>query len=103
VPDLEKRFQVDLFREAEAIAVRLTPRSRFLAQAIASITLYQHAGDAVPERIVIVGQKGDRTELTLRGVAINPQLPEDAFSLQLGPEVRVTDAGAYARGRGSDR
>ena len=103
VSDLEQRFQVDLYRENEELAVRLTPRSRFVAQAIASITIYQHAEEAVPRRLVILGQKGDRTELSLRDVTINPQLPEDAFSLQLGPGVRVTDVGAFASGRGSDR
>lgn len=103
VPDLEKRFQVDLYREGAELVVRLTPRSRFVAQAVASISIYQHTEDAVPQRIVIAGQKGDRTELSLRDVTINPQLPEDAFSLRLGPEVRVTDIGAFANGRGSDR
>ncbi|HYL80430.1 MAG TPA: outer membrane lipoprotein carrier protein LolA [Candidatus Acidoferrum sp.] len=103
VADLEKRFQVELYRESQALVVKLTPRSRFVAQAVASITLTQHAEDALPRQIVIVGQKGDRTELTLRNVIINPQLPEDAFSLRLGPEVRVTDVGTFASERGSDR
>jgi outer membrane lipoprotein carrier protein len=103
VADLERRFQVDLYRESELLVVRLTPRSRLVAQAVASITISQHEGDAVPRQIVVVGQKGDRTELTLTGVSLNPRLPEDAFTLRLGPEVRVTDIGKFASGGGSDR
>lgn len=103
VADLEKRFQVDLYRENELLVVRLTPRSRFVAQAVASIAIYQDEADAVPRQIVVVGQKGDRTELRLTGVSINPHFPEDAFTLHLGPEVRVTDIGKFASEGGSDR
>jgi outer membrane lipoprotein carrier protein len=103
VADLEKRFQVDLYREHELVVVRLTPRSRFVAQAVASVAIYQHEADAVPRQIVVLGQKGDRTELTLTGVSINPRFPADAFSLHLGPEVRVTDVGKFASEGGSGR
>lgn len=103
VADLEKRFQVDLYRDNALLVVRLTPRSRFVAQAVASVTISQGDTDGVPRQIVVLGQKGDRTELTLTSVSINPHLPEDAFTLQLGPEVRVTDVGKLASEGGSDR
>jgi outer membrane lipoprotein-sorting protein len=90
--ELEKRFQVDVHREAEGTVLRLTPRSPLVAQAVASIAISLADGDAVPRRIVVTGQKGDRTETTLSQVAINPALPGDAFTLRLGPEVRVRDA-----------
>jgi chaperone LolA len=103
VAELEKRFRVDLYRENEQLVLRLIPRSRLVAQAVASVAIHQGAVNAIPRQIVIVGQKGDRTEITLTDVTINPHFAEDAFTLRLGPEVRVTDVGKFAGERGSDR
>ena len=103
LPALEKRFQVDLYRENGRLALMLTPRSRLVAQAVASVTIYQDETEAIPRQIVVVGQKGERTETTLTHVIINPQVPEDAFTLRLGPRVHVTDVGKPASERGSDR
>ena len=101
--DLEKRFRVDLFREQDRTLLVLTPRSRLVAEALTSIAISLSDEDAVPRGITVVGQKGDRTETSLSHVTINPQLSEDAFLLQLGPAVRVTDvpgpAGEVAGGR----
>jgi outer membrane lipoprotein-sorting protein len=101
--DLEKRFRVDVLREEGETLLSLTPRSPLVAQAVASIVISLPDGDAVPRSIVVVGQKGERTETTLSQVAINPSLPGDAFVLSLGPEVRVKDArrpaGEVAGGR----
>ncbi len=103
VGELEKRFQVDLYRGNGRLLLMLTPRSRWVAQAVTSVAIYQHEGEAVPRRIVVVGQKGDRTDTTLTHVIINPHFPEDAFSLRLGPEVRVTDVRKPAGERDSGR
>jgi len=103
VAQLEKRFLVDLYRENDELALRLVPRSRIVAQAIASITIYQNDKEAIPHQIVVIGQKGDRTETTLTQVTINPRVPEDAFTLRLGSRVRVTDVGNPAGERGGDR
>lgn len=103
VPELEKRFQVDLFREDGRLLVVLTPRSRWVAQVVASVAIYQREGEAFPQQIVVTGQKGDRSETTLTHVVLNPQVSEDAFVLRLGPEVRVTDIRKPTGDRGSDR
>lgn len=103
VAELEKRFRVDLYREDGRLVLRLTPRSRWVAQALASVAIYQDEGEAVPRRIVVAGQRGDRTEIALTHVLINPPLPGDPFRLRLGPEVRVTDVGRPGGERGSDR
>jgi outer membrane lipoprotein-sorting protein len=103
VAELEKRFQVDLYREDGQLLLLLTPRSRWVAQAVASVAIYQQEDDAVPRQIVIFGQKGDQTETTLTNVIVNPKLPEDTFTLRLGPEVRVTDVRRTTDERGSDR
>jgi len=101
--DLEKRFRVDVLREEGETLLSLTPRSPLVAQAVASIAISLPDGDAVPRSIVVVGQKGERTETTLNHVTVNPSLPEGAFTLSLGPEVRVKDArrpaGEVAGGR----
>jgi outer membrane lipoprotein-sorting protein len=101
--DLEARFQVDLFREDGGVVLLLTPRSRWVAQAVASVAIHQREADAVPRRIVVVGRKGDRTETTLTDVSVNPQLPENPFTLRLGPEVRVTEIRQPGSETGSDR
>jgi outer membrane lipoprotein-sorting protein len=101
--DLEARFQVDLFREDGGVVLLLTPRSRWVAQAVASVAIHQREADAVPRRIVVVGRKGDRTETTLTDVSVNPQLPENPFTLRLGPEVRVTEVRPPGSETGSDR
>jgi outer membrane lipoprotein-sorting protein len=91
VPELEKRFQVELYRENGGLVLWLTPRSRWVAQAVESVAITQREEDAVPRQIVVVGRKGDRTETTLTQVIINRPFPEDSFTLRLGPGVRVTD------------
>jgi outer membrane lipoprotein-sorting protein len=103
VAELEKRFQVDLYRDDGRLTLWLTPRSRWVAQVIASIAITQEDGDALPRQIVVVGAKGDRTETSLTQVVVNPQLPEDAFALKLGPEVRVVDVRMPAGDRDSGR
>jgi len=103
VTELEKRFQVDLYRESGRLALKLTPRSRLAAQAIASVTIYQGENEAIPRQIVLVGQKGDRTETILTHVSINPRIPEDTFTLRLGPKVKVTEVGKPPSEGGSDR
>ena len=103
VAELERRFLVDLYRESGRLVLMLTPRSPWVARAVASIAIYQDEEQAVPRRIVLVGQKGDRTETTLTHVHINPQFREDPFTLRLGPEVRVTDVGKPADERDSGR
>jgi outer membrane lipoprotein-sorting protein len=99
VDELEKRFQVDLYRDGGRLALWLIPRSRWAAQAIASITITQHEDEALPRQILVVGPKGDRTETSLTHVTVNPPLPQDAFTLRLGPEVRVVEV----RGPGGER
>jgi outer membrane lipoprotein carrier protein len=103
VPELEKRFQVDMHREDGLLVLVLTPRSRWAAKAVASVALYRQDRDAVPSRIVISGQPGDRTEITLTDIVINPPVAEDAFTLRLGPGVRVTDLSRPGGEKGSDR
>lgn len=103
VTELEKRFQVDMHREDGLLVLVLTPRSRWAAKAVASVTLFRQDRDAVPSRIVISGQHGDRTEITLTDIVINPPVAEDAFALRLGPGVRVTDLSRAGGEQGSDR
>jgi outer membrane lipoprotein-sorting protein len=103
VSELEKRFQVDMHREDGLLVLVLTPRSRWVAKAVASVTLFRQDRDAVPSRIVISGQRGDRTEITLTDIVINPPVAEDAFALRLGPGVRVTDLSRPGGEKGSDR
>lgn len=99
--ELEKRFHVELARRNDALILTMTPRSGFMARAVRTITVVQPEGEAVPARIVLLGQKGDRVETVLRDVEINPAIPSDAFRLSLGPHVRVFDA-AERKERGID-
>ncbi len=103
VPELEKRFQVDISHEDGKLTLQLTPRSRWVAQAITSITITQADGEPTPQQFVVVGRKGDRTDTMLTNVVINPQFPDDPFILRLGPDVRVTDGRQAAGDGGSDR
>lgn len=99
LPELERRFLVDLFRGDRQVVLRLIPRSKMLSRSIASIRILQDAADGLPQRIVVQGTKGDLTETTFSGVAINPAFPPDTFTLRFGPEVRVTEAGRPERDR----
>jgi outer membrane lipoprotein-sorting protein len=103
VAELEKRFQVDLYRDDGRLSFVLTPRSRWVARAIASVTITQDEADALPRQIVVVGQKGDRTETSLAHAVVNPPLAEDAFTLRLGPEVRVVEIRRPGQEGGSGR
>jgi outer membrane lipoprotein-sorting protein len=91
VVELEKRFQVDLYREEGRLLLVLTPRSRWVARAVASVTITQEDADGLPRQIAVVGQKGYRTDTTLTRVVVNPLLAEDAFTLRLAPDVRVIE------------
>lgn len=99
LPELERRFLVDLSRGDRQVVLRLIPRSKMLSRSIASIRILQDAADGFPQRIVVRGTKGDLTETTFSGVAVNPVFPPDTFTLRLGPEVRVTEAGRPERNR----
>src|SRR5574337_1147428 len=103
VGELEQRFQVDLFREDGGVVLMLTPRSRWAAQALASVAIHQREEEAVPRQIVVVGRKGDRTVTILTHVIINPEFPENPFTLRLGPEVRVTEVRQPGAETGSGR
>jgi outer membrane lipoprotein-sorting protein len=87
--DLEKRFRVDLARRGGVLVLTLLPRSGFLARALKAITVYQPEEGAIPARVVVLGQKGDRVETLLRDVEVNPSIPPDAFVLRLGPQVKI--------------
>ena len=97
LPELERRFQVDLFRSEDHVVLRLIPRSKMLSRFIASIRIHQDPAEWRPRRIVVEGVRGDRTETTFSGVTLNPEFPPDTFSLRLGPEVRVTETGGPER------
>lgn len=99
LPELERRFQVDLSRSDNEVVLRLIPRSKMLSRVIASIRIHQDPVEGRPRRIVVEGARGDRTETTFSGVTLNPEFPPDTFSLRLGPEVRVTETGGPERNR----
>ncbi len=100
LPELERRFHVDLFRSDDQVVLRLIPRSKMLSRAVASIRIHQDPVEGRPRRIVVEGARGDRTETTFSGVTLNPDFPPDTFVLRLGPEVRVTETGGPERNRG---
>ena len=99
LPELERRFHVDLFRSNDEMVLRLIPRSKMLSRVVASIRIHQDPAEGRPRRIVVEGPRGDRTETTLSGVTLNPEFPPDTFSLRLRPEVRVTETGGPERNR----
>ncbi len=99
LPDLERRFLIDIFRGDGQVVLRLIPRSKMFSRSIASIRIVQDAAGGLPQRIVVQGTKGDLTETTFSKVVINPEFPPDAFTLRLGPEVHVTEAGRPERDR----
>ena len=99
LPELERRFHVDLFRSNDEVVLRLIPRSKMLSRVIASIRIHQDPLEGRARRIVVEGARGDRTETTFSGVILNPDFPPDTFDLRLGPEVRVTGTGGPERDR----
>ena len=99
LPELERRFHVDLFRSDDQVVLRLIPRSKMLSRVIASIRILQDPLEGRPRRIVVEGARGDRTETTFSGVTLNPDFPPGTFTLRLGPEVRVTETGGPGRDR----
>jgi outer membrane lipoprotein carrier protein len=103
VPALEKRFQMDVSREGGGLSLVLIPRSRWIARAVASVTITQEDADGLPRRIVVLGQKGERTETLLTQVVVNPPLSDDAFTLRLGPGVRVVQVGHPGQETGGGR
>ena len=99
LPELERRFRVDLFRSDGEVVLRLIPRSKMLSRVIASIRIHQDPVEGRPKRITVEGARGDRIETTLSGVVLNPEFPPDTFTLRLGPQVRVTETGGPERNR----
>jgi outer membrane lipoprotein-sorting protein len=99
LPELERRFHVDLFRSDDEVVLRLIPRSKMLSRVIASIRIHQDPVEGRPRWIMVEGTRGDRTETTFSGVILNPEFPLGTFTLRLGPEVRVTETGGPDRNR----
>jgi outer membrane lipoprotein-sorting protein len=89
---VERRFRMDLFRSDRQLILQLTPRSGWLLRGVASIRIYYEDAESIPRRVVVLGPKGDRTETTISGVVINSEVPAAAFTLRLGPDVRVIDS-----------
>jgi outer membrane lipoprotein-sorting protein len=101
--EMEKRFALALDREPGGLRLTLTPRSGWLARGVTAIEIRQAEADPVPRRLVITGPRGQRTETRLDDLEINPRLPEDAFVLRLGPEVRWVDVRRAPDAGGSQR
>ena len=99
LPELERRFHVDLFRSDGEVILRLIPRSKMMSRVIASIRIHQDPVEGLPNRIMVEGARGDRIETTLSGVILNPEFPPDTFTLRLEPQVRVTETGGPERNR----
>jgi outer membrane lipoprotein-sorting protein len=99
--DLERRFAVEASRRGGKLEVTLVPKARWFRRAVSSITVLQADDAPLPERVVVSGPRGDRTETELRDVTVNPPLPADAFVLKLPPGVRLFDAKERAE-RGED-
>lgn len=93
LPELERRFEVDLFRAERQMEVRLIPRSKWVSGALSSISIFQGEDEGVPRCVVIRGKRGDRTEMSISSVMLNPDFLPDAFELHLGSDVRVTEVG----------
>lgn len=99
--DLERRFGVGVVRRSGTLEMTLTPKASWFRRAVSSITVFQGEGHPIPDRIVVAGPRGDRTETLLRDVAVNPPVPRDAFTLKLPPGTRLFDAKQRAE-RGED-
>lgn len=88
--ELERKFNVRLFRSGGDIVFSLEPVG-IAVRYIASITIAYSESTGLPRVIELITPKGDRIKTTLSRVRINPTLKDDAFSLPLPQDVRVTN------------
>lgn len=99
LPDLERRFHVELLRGDGYFLLKLLPRGKWLARAVSSISIDHAEEGGTPRRIVVQGAGGDWTETRFTGVVTNPEFPPDAFALRLGPDVNVIEEGGIGKVR----
>jgi outer membrane lipoprotein-sorting protein len=99
LPELERRFHVELFRGEGHFVLKLSPRGKWLSRAVSSISIYHGEEGIAPRRVVVQGARGDWTETSLTRVVANPALPPDAFELRLGPDVTVFEEGGVGKVR----
>lgn len=99
LPELERRFHVELLRGEDYLVLKLSPRGKWLSRAVSSISIYHAEEGGTPRRIVVQGAGGDWTETSFTRVVTNPVFPPDAFALRLGPDVNVIEEGGIGKVR----
>ena len=99
LPELERRFHVELLRGEGYHVLKLSPRGKWLSRAVSSISIYHAEEEGTPRRIVVQGAGGGWTETRVTRVVTNPVLPPDAFDLRLGPDVNVIVEGGVGKVR----
>lgn len=99
LPELERRFHVELLRGEGYFVLKLLPRGKWLSRAVSSISIDHPEEGGTPRRIVVQGAGGDWTETRFTSVVTNPAFPPDAFALRLGPDVNVTEEGGIGKVR----
>jgi outer membrane lipoprotein-sorting protein len=76
-PETARRFEVTLL---DGDRLRLKPRARELAQWIQAIEIVLDAKTKTPRHIRLEEPGGDTTEISFRGVVLNPKLDDAAFA-----------------------
>lgn len=99
LPELERRFRVELLRGEGYFVLKLFPRGKWLSRAVSSISVYHGEEGIAPRRVVVEGAGGERTETSLTRVVANPAFPPDVFDLRLGPDVNVIEEGGIGKVR----
>jgi len=99
LPELERRFHVELLRGEGYFVLKLSPRGKVLSRAVSSISIYHAEEEGTPRRIVVQGTGGGWTETSFTRVVTNPALAPDAFDLRLGPDVNVIEEGGVGKVR----
>lgn len=88
--ELERKFNVHVFRSGSDILIRLEPVG-IAVRYLTSITIAYDGSTGLPRVLELITPKGDRITTTLSKVRTNPVLKNDAFRLSLPRDVRVTN------------
>lgn len=89
--DMEKKFNVAVFREEGGIVFSLKPRSGMARKYLSEVVIRYNEETGLPREFEMLTPKGDRTVTILSDIKTNPALGPDAFVFKLPRGAWVTN------------
>lgn len=89
--ELEKKFNVAIFKGSGEIVFKMTPLSNIVRRYIEKIIVFYNPVSGLPQGFDMYTPKGDRTITRLSDIKINPAVKPGLFTIALPDDVWITN------------